>query len=123
MIMARPRPNILVVDDDAATCDGLTELLESWSYHALVMSSGQAALPRRAVPPRVGQMGSVLAREQVRGCDSSELFRQDTLIRLREIDKQVAQHERNIQTIFAEVKKRERAGLTPARASLKTSLT
>jgi len=42
--MARPRPNVLVVDDDAATRDGLTALLESWDYHALAVSNGQAAL-------------------------------------------------------------------------------
>jgi DNA-binding NtrC family response regulator len=42
--MARPRPNVLVVDDDAATRDGLTALLESWGYHALAVSNGQAAL-------------------------------------------------------------------------------
>jgi DNA-binding NtrC family response regulator len=42
--MARPRPNVLVVDDDAATRDGLTALLESWGFHALAVSNGQAAL-------------------------------------------------------------------------------
>ena len=35
--MARPLPNVLVVDDDAATRDGLTALLESWGYHALAV--------------------------------------------------------------------------------------
>ncbi|HEY6365258.1 MAG TPA: sigma-54 dependent transcriptional regulator [Candidatus Binatia bacterium] len=44
--MARPRPNVLVVDDDAATRDGLTALLESWGYHALAVADGQAALQR-----------------------------------------------------------------------------
>jgi DNA-binding NtrC family response regulator len=44
--MARPRPNVLVVDDDAATRDGLTALLESWGYQALAVSNGQAALQR-----------------------------------------------------------------------------
>ena len=44
--MARPRPNILVVDDDAATRDGLTALLENWGYHALAVSNGQAALQK-----------------------------------------------------------------------------
>ena len=29
--MARLRPKVLVVDDDAATRDGLTALLESWA--------------------------------------------------------------------------------------------
>jgi DNA-binding NtrC family response regulator len=44
--MARPRPNVLVIDDDAATRDGLTALLESWGYHASAVSNGQAALQR-----------------------------------------------------------------------------
>ncbi|HEY3153757.1 MAG TPA: sigma-54 dependent transcriptional regulator [Candidatus Binatia bacterium] len=44
--MARPRPNVLVVDDDAATRDGLTALLESWGYNALAAPNGQAALQR-----------------------------------------------------------------------------
>jgi DNA-binding NtrC family response regulator len=44
--MARPRPNVLIVDDDAATRDGLTALLESWGYQALAVSNGQAALQR-----------------------------------------------------------------------------
>jgi DNA-binding NtrC family response regulator len=44
--MARPRPNVLVVDDDAATRDGLTALLESWGYQALSAANGQAALQR-----------------------------------------------------------------------------
>ena len=42
--MTRPRPNVLVVDDDAATRDGLTALLESWGYRACAVSNGQAAL-------------------------------------------------------------------------------
>jgi len=42
--MARPRLNVLVVDDDAATRDGLTALLESWGYHAFAVPNGQAAL-------------------------------------------------------------------------------
>jgi FixJ family two-component response regulator len=44
--VARPRPKVLVVDDDAATRDGLTALLESWGYHALPLANGQAALQR-----------------------------------------------------------------------------
>lgn len=44
--MALPRPNVLVVDDDPATRDGLTALLESWGYRALAVSNGQAALQR-----------------------------------------------------------------------------
>jgi DNA-binding NtrC family response regulator len=46
LIMARPHPKVLVVDDDAATRDGLTALLESWGYHAFAVSNGQAALQR-----------------------------------------------------------------------------
>jgi DNA-binding NtrC family response regulator len=46
LIMARPRPKVLVVDDDAATRDGLTALLESWGYQASAVSNGQAALQR-----------------------------------------------------------------------------
>jgi len=42
--MARPRPKVLVVDDDAATRDGLTMLLESWGYQVLAAPNGQAAL-------------------------------------------------------------------------------
>src|SRR5881409_1873304 len=42
--MARPRQTVLVVDDDAATCEGLTTLLESWGYKACEASDGQAAL-------------------------------------------------------------------------------
>lgn len=44
--MPRTRPNVLVVDDDAATRDGLTALLESWGYHAFAEADGQAALQR-----------------------------------------------------------------------------
>jgi DNA-binding NtrC family response regulator len=44
--MARLRPKVLVVDDDAATRDGLTALLESWGYHALAAANGQAALQK-----------------------------------------------------------------------------
>lgn len=44
--MARLRPKVLVVDDDAATRDGLTVLLESWGYQPLAAANGQAALQR-----------------------------------------------------------------------------
>jgi DNA-binding NtrC family response regulator len=44
--MARARQNVLVVDDDAATCEGLTALLASWGYQASAVSNGQAALRR-----------------------------------------------------------------------------
>jgi DNA-binding NtrC family response regulator len=42
--MARPRAKILVVDDDAATRDGLAVLLESWGYGAIAVPDGKAAL-------------------------------------------------------------------------------
>jgi hypothetical protein len=45
---------------------------------------------------------------QVRGYDSSELFREDTLSRLREIYKEVAQHNRNIEDILGGMKRRTR---------------
>ena len=44
--MARTRPAVLVVDDDAATRDGLIVLLESWGYEASPASDGNAALKR-----------------------------------------------------------------------------
>jgi DNA-binding NtrC family response regulator len=42
--MARPRPTVLVVDDDAATREGLTTLLEGWGYQASQAPDGKAAL-------------------------------------------------------------------------------
>lgn len=42
--MARPRPRVLIVDDDPATCDGLTALLDSWEYNTSTVSNGKAAL-------------------------------------------------------------------------------
>ena len=42
--MARPRLSVLVVDDDAATRDGLKALLETWGYAATVALDGKAAL-------------------------------------------------------------------------------
>ena len=42
--MARPRPTVLIVDDDEATRDGLTTLVESWGYHPLQASDGKAAV-------------------------------------------------------------------------------
>lgn len=42
--MARPRPTILVVDDDEATRQGLTALLESWGYQASEAADGKVAL-------------------------------------------------------------------------------
>jgi hypothetical protein len=45
----------------------------------------------------------------VRGYDTRELFWRDALIR-RYLESEVAKHERNIQAILAEIKKRERRG-------------
>jgi DNA-binding NtrC family response regulator len=42
--MGRSRTNVLVVDDDAATRDGLIALLESWGYDASAAVDGSAAL-------------------------------------------------------------------------------
>ena len=42
--MARPRPTVLVVDDDAATRGGLSVLLESWGYQATEAADGKTAL-------------------------------------------------------------------------------
>ncbi|MEX0806185.1 MAG: sigma-54 dependent transcriptional regulator [Candidatus Binatia bacterium] len=44
--MPRPRATVLVVDDDAATRDGLTALLESWGYNASAAADGKTALKR-----------------------------------------------------------------------------
>ena len=42
--MARPRLKVLVVDDDAATRDGLKALLETWGYAATAAPDGKSAL-------------------------------------------------------------------------------
>jgi DNA-binding NtrC family response regulator len=42
--VARNRVKILVVDDDSAAREGLSALLESWSYSASAAADGQAAL-------------------------------------------------------------------------------
>jgi CheY-like chemotaxis protein len=42
--MARPLPSVLVVDDDQATREGLTVLVESWGYKASEAADGKAAL-------------------------------------------------------------------------------
>ena len=42
--MARPRFNILVVDDDSSTREGLLALLESWGYGASAAADGKTAL-------------------------------------------------------------------------------
>jgi DNA-binding NtrC family response regulator len=42
--MARSRPTVLVVDDDAATRDGLIVLLDSWGYQATEAADGKTAL-------------------------------------------------------------------------------
>lgn len=42
--MARPRPTVLVVDDDSATRQGLTALLQTWGYNSFGAADGAAAL-------------------------------------------------------------------------------
>jgi DNA-binding NtrC family response regulator len=42
--MTRPRLSVLVVDDDAATRDGLVALLEGWGYSATSAPDGKTAL-------------------------------------------------------------------------------
>jgi two-component system response regulator HydG len=42
--VARPRLKVLVVDDDPATRDGLTTLLENWGYSASSAADGKTAL-------------------------------------------------------------------------------
>jgi two-component system response regulator HydG len=42
--MARPRPTVLVVDDDAATREGLSVLLESWGYQTTEAADGKSGL-------------------------------------------------------------------------------
>ena len=42
--MTRPRPTVLVVDDDSATREGLTALLQSWGYNTFDAADGKAAL-------------------------------------------------------------------------------
>ncbi|MDH3445454.1 MAG: sigma-54 dependent transcriptional regulator, partial [Deltaproteobacteria bacterium] len=53
--MAHPRFKVLVVDDDAATRDGLTGLLETWGYTAVAAPDGKAALEacKRELPHAV----------------------------------------------------------------------
>jgi DNA-binding NtrC family response regulator len=46
--MARPRQTVLVVDDDAATREGLATLLEGWGYQTPQASDGKAALEKCA---------------------------------------------------------------------------
>ncbi len=42
--MTRPRPTVMVVDDDVASRDGLASLLERWGYKSSTAPNGQAAL-------------------------------------------------------------------------------
>jgi DNA-binding NtrC family response regulator len=44
--MSRSRAKVLIVDDDAATRDGLTALLETWGYSADAAADGKAAITR-----------------------------------------------------------------------------
>ncbi len=41
----------------------------------------------------------------VHGYDSPELFKEDALIHIRQNDREIAEHERNIQALVAEIKK------------------
>jgi DNA-binding NtrC family response regulator len=53
--MTRPKTNVLVIDDDATTRDGLTALLESWGYAASAVADGKAALKacEKALPQAI----------------------------------------------------------------------
>ena len=42
--MPRPRATVLIVDDDSATREGLTALLQSWGYNTFDAADGKAAL-------------------------------------------------------------------------------
>ena len=42
--MARSRPKVIIVDDDSATRDGLSALLETWGYSASSAEDGKTAL-------------------------------------------------------------------------------
>ncbi len=42
--MTKPRPTVLVVDDDRASRDGLAALLEKWGYKSLAAANGADAL-------------------------------------------------------------------------------
>jgi DNA-binding NtrC family response regulator len=42
--LTRPRSTVMVVDDDAASRDGLASLLERWGYKSLTAANGQTAL-------------------------------------------------------------------------------
>jgi DNA-binding NtrC family response regulator len=44
--MTRPRPTVLVVDDDSTTREGLTALLQSWGYNTFDAADGKGALKR-----------------------------------------------------------------------------
>ena len=54
-MVTRPRPTVLVIDDDAATRDGLTSLLESWGYAVAAVGDGKAALKacEKALPQAI----------------------------------------------------------------------
>jgi hypothetical protein len=69
----------------------------------------KASLSRPAtplVPERVYTTGDF---NTFHGYDSSELFREDVLARIRELDSQIAEHNRNIENILAERQKREQS--------------
>jgi hypothetical protein len=61
--------------------------------------------PSTVEPPQRDDMALA-----VHGYDTPELFRHDALIQIRHLESEVAKHERNIQAILAEMRKRERCG-------------
>jgi flagellar biosynthesis/type III secretory pathway M-ring protein FliF/YscJ len=64
--------------------------------------------PRNSEPSTVEPQRKDDVASAVRGYDTPELFRRDALIHIRHLESEAAQHERNIQSILAEMKKRER---------------
>jgi hypothetical protein len=64
--------------------------------------------PRTSETSTVGPTRNDDAAPAVHGYDTPELFRHDALAHIRQLDAEVAEHERNIQTILTEMKKRER---------------
>ena len=42
--MARPRPTVLIVDDDGATRAGLAVLVDDWGYKPIEAADGKSAL-------------------------------------------------------------------------------
>ncbi|HZH82673.1 MAG TPA: response regulator, partial [Phototrophicaceae bacterium] len=42
--MARPRPTVLIVDDDGPTRAGLAALVDDWGYQPIEAADGKSAL-------------------------------------------------------------------------------